>query len=67
MDGIKSILPGLRQRNDCVCTARTEDDIGYIMIATLSRSQTKQLVRKSPMRQLLTSLPHTGALLGEEP
>lgn len=43
MHGIQSALPGLQRRNSCVHVARTDDNIGYIMIETLSRSQTKQL------------------------
>ncbi len=45
MDGIRNTLPGLQQRNGCVYTARTDDNIGYIMIDTLSRSRTEQLER----------------------
>lgn len=36
MDGIKKVLPGLRQLNECAYSAKTDDNIGYIMITTLS-------------------------------
>jgi len=45
LDGVKAVLPELIQRNRCVYTARTDDDIGYIMIGTLSRDCEDQLGR----------------------
>ncbi len=43
LDGAKAVLPSLEQRNNCVFTARTDDNIGYILIGTLSRDRTKEL------------------------
>ncbi|MBN2561317.1 MAG: hypothetical protein JXQ75_10350 [Phycisphaerae bacterium] len=42
-DGIKAVLPGFTRRNDCVYTAKTDDNIGYIMITTLSRDNAAEL------------------------
>jgi hypothetical protein len=43
LDGIKAVLPNFKQRNQCVFTARTEDDIGYILITTLANNREKDL------------------------
>lgn len=45
LDGIRAELPGFTKRNACVYTARTDDGIGYILIATLSRERTEQLAQ----------------------
>jgi hypothetical protein len=41
--GVKSVLPGFKQRNASVFTARTDDDIGYILITTLAGDREKEL------------------------
>jgi hypothetical protein len=43
LDGVKAVLPSLKQRNNCVYTVRTDDNIGYILIGTLSHERTKEL------------------------
>ncbi|MFH1417542.1 MAG: S41 family peptidase [Planctomycetota bacterium] len=43
MDGIKAVLPGLTKRNDSVHTARTDDDVGYIMVTNLSHQNAGEL------------------------
>jgi len=41
--GIKMAMPGFRQRNRCVFTDRTDDNIGYLLIGTLMRERAPQL------------------------
>lgn len=43
MDGVKVVLPSLAERNQCVHAARTDDDIGYILITTLSSARKGEL------------------------
>ncbi|HVP11134.1 MAG TPA: S41 family peptidase [Phycisphaerae bacterium] len=43
IDGVKSVLPGFKQRNPSVSTARTDDGIGYILITTLAVNGKKDL------------------------
>lgn len=43
LEGTKRVLPKLKQQNKSVQTARTPDDIGYILIGTLSPEAKKDL------------------------
>lgn len=43
MDGLKAVLPNLAQRNRTVWTARTDDDIAYLLIASWSVDRTEDL------------------------
>ncbi len=43
LDGVKAVLPSLKERSRCVYTARTDDDIGYILITTLAPARESEL------------------------
>lgn len=43
LNGVRSVLPGLSKRNPSVYTARSNDNIGYIMIATLGSERAEEL------------------------
>jgi hypothetical protein len=43
LDGLKAALPSLKERNRSVYTARTDDNIGYILITTLASDRKKDL------------------------
>ncbi len=43
IDGVRAVLPSVKQRNACVITAKTDDNIGYILISTLGNNRAKQI------------------------
>lgn len=43
LQGIKTVLPGLTQRNSVLYSVRTDDNIGYVLITTLAPEQKKNL------------------------
>ncbi|MCG8404886.1 MAG: S41 family peptidase [Phycisphaerales bacterium] len=45
LEGIRTILPELAQRNRCVFTARTDENIGYILIGTLDNGKADDLAQ----------------------
>ncbi|MGE3171589.1 MAG: S41 family peptidase [Planctomycetota bacterium] len=40
---LREALPGLRQRNATVASARVDDDVGYLMVASFARERSEQL------------------------
>lgn len=45
LNGVKAVLPGLSKRNPSVYAARTDDHIGYVMIATLDQARREDLAQ----------------------
>ncbi len=47
--GVRKLLPNVQQRNECVYTAKTDDNIGYMLITTLSGGKAKELAEAADM------------------
>ena len=50
LNGVKTVLPNVKQRSQSVYTARADDDIGYILVTTLADD------RKNDLQQVQTAL-----------
>lgn len=45
LEGVRAVLPDLAERNRCVYTARTDENIGYLLIGTLSADRKEDLAQ----------------------
>lgn len=47
--GVRKVLPNLTQRNDCIYTAKTDDNIGYMMIVSLAAGKSQELAEAAAL------------------